>query len=82
MPALYVKDDEALRMAEELATARGLTKVAAVKLALANELERGRPKRSVHDIVEELRRTSPFYHDPDVVIDKAFWDSLNDEEDD
>jgi antitoxin VapB len=82
MGALYVKDDEARAMAEELATRRGLTKVAAVKLALANELERGEPKKSVHEIVEELHRTSRLRNDPTIVIDKAFWDSLNDEEDD
>jgi antitoxin VapB len=76
MGALYVKDDEALAMAEELAARRGVTKVAAVKLALANELERDKPKRSVHEIVEDLRRTSAYTYDPDVVIDKGFWDSL------
>ena len=82
MGALYVKDDEAFRMAKELAERRGLTKAAAVKLALANELQKDRPKRSVHDIVEELRRTSTLQFDPSVTVDKAFWDSLNDEEDD
>ncbi|MBB4152996.1 antitoxin VapB [Sphingomonas jinjuensis] len=76
MGALYVKDDEARAMAEELAARRGLTKVAAVKLALANELGRDEPKRSVHEIVEELRRTSSYTYDPNIVIDKAFWDSL------
>ena len=81
MAALYVKDDEVRRMADELARRRGITKVAAVKLALTNELK-ATAKRSVHEIVEELRRTSPLRHDPNVVIDKAFWDSLNDEEDD
>lgn len=82
MGALYVKDDEALRLAEELAAERGLTKVAAVKLALANELEKGRPHRSVREIAAELRRISTFRYDRTVVIDKAFYDSLNDEEDD
>jgi hypothetical protein len=80
--ALYVKDDEARRMAEQLASRRGLTKVAAVKLALTNELAKDAPKHSVHEIVEELHRTSTLKHDPSIVIDKAFWDSLNDEEDD
>ena len=53
-----------------------------MKLALSNELASDRPRPSVHDIVEELRRTSTFRHDPAAVIDKAFWDSLNDEEGD
>ncbi len=82
MGALYVKDDDAFKLAKELAERRGLTKAAAVKLALLNELAKDAPKRSVHEIVEELRRTSTLKHDPTIVIDKAFWDSLNDEEDD
>ena len=82
MGALYVKDDEAERLAQRLAERRGLTKTAAVKLALANELAKDEPRRSVHEIVEELRRTSTFRFDPSIVIDKAFYDSLNDEEDD
>ncbi|WP_375390641.1 type II toxin-antitoxin system VapB family antitoxin [uncultured Sphingomonas sp.] len=82
MGALYVKDDEAFQMAKRLAERRGLTKAAAVKLALSNELGRDEPKRSVHEIVEELRRTSTLTYDPSIVVDKAFWDSLSDEEDD
>ena len=82
MGALYVKDEEAFRLAKELADRRGLTKAAAVKLALTNELAKDAPIRSVHEIVEELRRTSTLKYDPTIVIDKAFWDSLNDEEDD
>ncbi len=82
MGALYVKDSEAFAMAKELAEKRGLTKAAAVKLALANELAKDVPKRSLHEIADELRRTSPLRFDPGVVIDKAFYDSLNDEEDD
>lgn len=80
MGALYVKDDEARLLAERLATRRGLTKVAAVKLALANELERDEPKQSVRDIVAGLRRTSGMRFDPAVVVDKAFYDSLDDED--
>lgn len=82
MGALYVKDDEAERLAQELADRRGLTKTAAVKLALVNELARDEPKRSIHEIAAELRRTSTFKFDRSVVIDKRFWDSLNDEEGD
>lgn len=82
MGALYVKDDEALRMAEELASKRRLTKVAAVKLALSNELAKDASPQSVHEILAEFHRTSPLRFNPDIVIDKAFYDSLNDEEDD
>jgi antitoxin VapB len=82
MGALYVKDDDARIMAEKLADRRGLTKVAAVKLALANELARDEPKQSLHDIVADLRRTSRLRIDPEIVVDKAFYDSLNDEDED
>ncbi len=82
MGALYLKDDQVRAMAERLARRRGLTKTAAVKLALVNELAKDEPKRSVHEIAEELRRTSTYKYDRSVVIDKAFWDSLNDEEGD
>jgi len=82
MGALYIKDEEARRLAETLAERRGLTKVAAVKLALVNELGKDEPQQLIHEAVEELWRTSTLKHDPNVVIDKAFYDSLNDEEDD
>jgi antitoxin VapB len=82
MGALYVKDDEAERLAQQLASRRGLTKTAAVKLALTNELERDVPLESLRERMEEFWRTSRLKHDLSVVIDKAFYDSLNDEEDD
>ena len=78
MGALYVKDEEAERLAQELADRRGLTKTAAVKLALVNELARDEPRRSVHEIAAELRRTSTLKLNKNVVIDKAFYDSLYD----
>lgn len=80
MGALYVKDDEARRMAEDLAAQRGLTKVAAVKLALANELAKHVPKPSIHEIVAELRRTSPLPQNNTGIADKAFFDSLYDDD--
>lgn len=82
MGALYIKDDEARQMAETLARRRGLTKVAAVKLALGNELEKDEPYQSLRDKVAEFHRTTKLRFDPSVVIDKAFYDSLNDEEED
>lgn len=82
MGALYVKDDEAFQMAKELAERRGLTKTAAVKLALSNELAKEQPETPLLKILEEFWRTSPLTFDPGVTIDKSFYDSLNDEEDD
>ncbi len=82
MASLYIKDEETSRLARELAERRKLTKTAAVRLALTNELAKDVPKQSLHEIAEELRRTWKLKSDPNVVIDKAFYDSLNDEEDD
>lgn len=82
MASLYIKDEETSRLAQELAERRHLTKTAAVRLALTNELQRDQPQRSAMEIIDELHRTSTFRYDPDVVVDKAFYDSLNDEEDD
>ncbi len=81
MASLYIKDEETSRLAQELAERRQLTKTAAVRLALTNELAKDQPKQSLHDVIAELRRTSTLKFDPTVVIDKAFYDSLNDEED-
>lgn len=82
MGALYVKDDEALELAERLAKRRGLTKVAAVKLALTNELQREEAGPSLHEVADELRRTSKLRFDPSIVLDKAFYDSLDEEDGD
>lgn len=82
MGALYVKDHEAFEMAKTLAERRGMTKSAAVKLALANELAREQPEPSLQERIAAWRRTSTLKIDPSIVIDKAFYDSLNDEEDD
>ena len=79
MGALYVKDDEAERLAKELAGKRGLTKTAAVKLALVNELAKDAPRRSVHEIVAELQRTSTLPRENVGIADKAFFDNLYDE---
>lgn len=81
MASLYIKDIEANELAERLAALRGLTKTAAVKLALRNELANDVPVRPLADLAGELRRTSKLRYDPAVVIDKAFYDSLHDRDD-
>ena len=74
--ALYVRDDQANRLAKELAEQRGLTKVAAMQLALLHERAPGRVKPSVKEIVAELRRTSTLPQTNGGVADKAFFDGL------
>ncbi|MBX9796686.1 type II toxin-antitoxin system VapB family antitoxin [Sphingomonas sp.] len=86
MASLYVKDHEANALAEELALRRGVTKTAAVKLALRHELARdaaatptGRPLLA---IMEEFWEEHPLGTPTGLEADKAFYDSLNDEDDD
>ncbi|MDP1028244.1 type II toxin-antitoxin system VapB family antitoxin [Sphingomonas sp. KR1UV-12] len=79
MGALYVKDHEAFAMAQELAEKRGLTKAAAVKLALANELARDRHRPSLVEAARELRRTSTLPRENSGIADKAFFDDLYDQ---
>lgn len=85
MASLYIKDSETNMLAELLAQRRGITKTAAVKLALSHELASetaqmaGRP--SVHDILHRFWRDHPLGEPTGLEADKAFYDSLNDEDD-
>ena len=84
MASLYIKDAETNRLAERLARARGVTKTAAVKLALTQELERdgsiesGRP--SARAVLERHWRAYPPPGSDAPVVDKSFYDWLSDEE--
>jgi antitoxin VapB len=85
--SLFIKDQEANALAEELARRRGMTKTAAVKLALTQELSRdaqdARAERQLPDIMEQFWRDHPWLLEPTgLVADKAFYDSLNDEDED
>ncbi|MEG8040813.1 type II toxin-antitoxin system VapB family antitoxin [Sphingomonas sp. LR60] len=84
MASLYIKDEETNRLAERLASVRGLTKTAAVKLALTHELERKAPcsRRPAVTVLEEFWRTHKLGEPTGLEADKAFYDSLNDEDDD
>jgi antitoxin VapB len=83
MASLYIKDEEANRLAERLAAERGLTKTAAVKLALNHELERLPPtgRRPAIEVLEEFWSTHPLGQPTGREADKAFYDSLSDEDD-
>lgn len=81
MASLYIKDVEANQLAEKLAKARGVTKTAAVKLALRHELERDVPaagRQTARDILERHWRTYPPPGPDAPVIDKSFYDWLSD----
>ena len=76
MASLYVKDAEANDMAEQLAEQRGLTKTAAVKLALANELKRS-DQRTARERMEDFWKRHPLPDKLGPPPDKAFWDELS-----
>ncbi|WP_022687923.1 type II toxin-antitoxin system VapB family antitoxin [Sphingomonas phyllosphaerae] len=82
MASLYIKDPEANRLAERLAAARGLTKTAAVKLALAHELERNERVVPLRDRLAAWRSAHPLGEPSGLTVDKAFYDALNDEDED
>ncbi|MBY0255814.1 MAG: type II toxin-antitoxin system VapB family antitoxin [Methylobacterium organophilum] len=76
---LNIRSEEVNQLAEKLASRAGVSKTEAVRLALANELER---RESCLSLAERLK---PLLDRMDAVprtgldADKAFYDSLNDE---
>ena len=82
MASLYIKDHEANVLAETLAAARGLTKTAAVKLALRHELERAAPgpsaqsNRSKRDRILGYLARNPLPADMGPMPGKTFYDEL------
>jgi antitoxin VapB len=84
MASLYIKNAETAELAEEVAALLGTTKTAAVHealLARKQTLERER-RGSIHERMEAWRAAHPLGEPTGLEADKAFYDSLNDEEDD
>ncbi len=77
MASLFIKDQEANALAERLARERGLTKTAAVKLALEHELARPPNRRPTRQILEELWAKYPPGPSTGLAADKAFFDDLS-----
>lgn len=82
MASLYIKDDETYALAEQLASARGLTKTAAVKLALRHELERDFAdttidRRPLRERMVDFWKRHPLPAELGPVPDKAFYDELS-----
>ena len=84
MASLYVKDTEANAWAEELAAQRGLTKTAAVKLALRRELDRNgidaqvaADRRPARERMLDFWKRHPLPDKLGPVPDKAFYDDLS-----
>ncbi len=78
MASLFVKDSEANSLADQLARSRGLTKSAAVKLALRNELGREPPVRPpLRERMLEFWERHPLPPETGFKADKAFYDDLS-----
>jgi antitoxin VapB len=82
MASLYIKDREANDLAAQLAARRGISKTAAVKLALQHELARDGAAVPLRERMAAWRKAHPLGQPTGLVADKAFYDSLYDEEDD
>lgn len=78
MASLYIKDPEANELAEQLAQAHGLTKTAAVKLALRHELDRATSaNKPLRDRMRDFWREYPLPAQLAPIPDKAFYDELS-----
>lgn len=84
MASLYIKDPEANELAVQAAKLQGKTKTQAVKDSLREtlgKLQGAKPKRNFLEWVEQYHREHPLPPSTGLKADKAFYDSLNDEDD-
>lgn len=82
MASLYVKDEEANDLAARLAARRGISKTAAVKLALRRELDRDEVVVPLRDRMAAWRKAHPLGEPTGLKADKALYDSLQGEDED
>ncbi len=76
---LYIKDDETAELVGKLAKLRGLTKQAAVKMAVNAELDRTVKVTPLRERFAALRAAHPLPPPTGDVADKAFFDDLSGE---
>ncbi len=85
MASLYIKDNETAELATELATRLGVTKTEVVRDLLRKRKAELAPEDRVSSLRERLRawrEAHPLGEPTGLEADKAFYDSLNDEDDD
>ena len=75
----HVRDEETTTLVRELARKRGCGLTEAVKVAVTAELQREEP--SLREKLRALQDEFLAYPSTGLEADKAFYDSLNDEED-
>lgn len=74
---LYIKDDETADLVATLARQRGVTKQAAVRLAVTAELERAAQTIPLRDRMAAWRAQHPMPPATGNKADKAFFDALS-----
>ena len=77
--AFHVRDKETDTLVRELARVKGVGLTEAVKLATEAELKREREKLPLYERIRPLQVRG--FGKQDLSTDKAFFDSLNDEDD-
>ncbi len=85
MASLFIKNSETAELASELALRLGVTKTEIVRDSLRRrkaELAPERPAMSLRERLRAWRASHPLGESTGFVVDKAFYDSLNDEDDD
>jgi antitoxin VapB len=76
---LYIKDETATRLVNELARRRGLTKQRAVRLAVEAELAREEGAVPLRERLSRLWEANPLPPPTGQEADKAFFDELSGE---
>ncbi len=74
---LYIKDDATADLVAELAKQRGLSKQAAVRLAVEAELLRSKSTTPLRERFAQLRAEHPLPLATGKPADKAFFDDLS-----
>ena len=75
---LFIKDDVTAQLVAQLATIRGLSKQAAVKMAVQAELDRTAERVPLRERLAALRATHTLPPPTGSFADKAFFDELSD----
>jgi len=73
---LYIKDETTTQLVAELARQRGLTKQAAVRLAVKAELDRAAAAVPLRERLAKLWDAHPMPPATGEIADKAFFDEL------
>ena len=79
--ALHIRDERTDALVRELASKQGVGLTEAIRRAVENELARERSKLSLRERLQPLLDELDALPKTEFKADKAFYDSLNDEED-